>query len=800
MAKRQCEVEVDGGSLDEITNGAGMKRRRTTPKEEKPPKISVAAGKDKEDQDPNARGGKPQKDGKEKDTTAKGAGGEAHQNLKDALAGGERVATRQEEGGGKKVVETRKDGLPDESVEAPAKDEKAPDAVAPDPTTESPQASVTVQEGEPTQTSRRLRSGHKAPAGAKTKVATPGPEVPAKKSTRAGGRQKVPVIKLRDLCQAVLSLPHDVIYSVHSWALPPPYLVALRSANRLLKELLDSPSPWKAARKITYDAPDPPEGVAEWRWATVLWGNKCDLCGGRSDRLQEGIDFYVLRRHCNKCKWMDRTRTIAFPSTEIDKQYPGQPKELFDYVFHTPLHALLPLKDSTHKQYWHRDVQAVIVIWKRFQEEAGDEEKVAEFEEWKETRKKAIETRIANAKVYEVWKESVVETDQEARVHHLRSRLCDLGFKQVDVDAAITIQALESIRSPSILHIKDSAVVTAAEWKKFRPALEPLVEAKQAPRLRPLLDGDLSKKYLQHIMQQPPSEWWSYPPLEALAGSVALAYLLPDDPALESAAKQDLTPFLKVLHEPIDRYWGKKKDLVKQRLLGLNPGHRGYSRAHHELAKHIFVCNDLPEASESTNGRRNVTLCIGWRDVARHACFRDWDDLSTLNPPGLPREFRQHVLRHDNVLSSHAYALIKMVGQDPEKVTTAQMDELDPHYACRSEDPSLGYKVFSWRGALYHVLQDRNATFSPASDADAEKARGVADTFRELAPVWSCNRCSNNGALKTDTKSGLLKHLRSEHTVTPKAGKDYFLNQDLLHLCETGYQVSPESAVDGTKA
>lgn len=59
--------------------------------------------------------------------------------------------------------------------------------------------------------------------------------------------------------------------------LPPFYLVALRGANRLFKDLLDSPTPWKAARQITYDAPDPPAGVSEWRWATVLWGRRCDV-------------------------------------------------------------------------------------------------------------------------------------------------------------------------------------------------------------------------------------------------------------------------------------------------------------------------------------------------------------------------------------------------------------------------------------------------------------------------------------------------------------------------------------------
>lgn len=138
------------------------------------------------------------------------------------------------------------------------------------------------------------------------------------------------------------------------------------------------------------------------------------MCGGLSDRLQEGIDFYVLRRHCNDCKlygWVfscftsrftgsdafvgSGRRKVSFRSNEIDKLYPAQPKELFNYVFHTPVNSLGPAFGASKLlQYWHKDVLPIIDTWNQFQEDLKDENRAAEFEDWKETRRKAIALRV----------------------------------------------------------------------------------------------------------------------------------------------------------------------------------------------------------------------------------------------------------------------------------------------------------------------------------------------------------------------------------------------------------------------
>lgn len=199
-------------------------------------------------------------------------------------------------------------------------------------------------------------------------------------------------------------------------------------------------------------------------------------------------------------------------------------------------------------------------------------------------------------------------------------------------------------------------------------------------------------------MTLPPSEWSSYPPLGALAGSVTLAYMLPDDLLLRPSI-QDLSPFLKSVKRPLDQYWASKKD---QLVDGANSGVTGmkFTKTQFELANHVFVCKDLPTETTSTSTRRrNVTICIGWKSIARHACLEEWDEMSTLKLPGVPRCFGRHELVYDRVLSNHSSKLIKSAGEDPKEFTVADMDKLDPYYVCRIQEPPACL-VFSWRGAV----------------------------------------------------------------------------------------------------
>ena len=164
-------------------------------------------------------------------------------------------------------------------------------------------------------------------------------------------------------------------------------------------------------------------------------------------------------------------------------------------------------------------------------------------------------------------------------------------------------------------------------------------------------------------------------------------------------SSQDLSPFLKELPKLVDRYWNTKKDWLKQTLLSLSPRSKGYSRAH-ELAKHVFACADSP--SSATGRRKDLTVCFGWRSAVRHACLGEWDELAVgTRAPGLSQNYACHKPKRDNVLSSHAYELIAMVGEDPEKATVARMDELDPYYICDVRE--AGNEVYSWRGAVSSV-------------------------------------------------------------------------------------------------
>lgn len=227
----------------------------------------------------------------------------------------------------------------------------------------------------------------------------------------------------------------------------------------------------------------------------------------------------------------------------------------------------------------------------------------------------------------------------------------------------------------------------------------------QAPRLRPYLRGELSKRYLEHIMKLPPCEWHAYPPLEALADSVTLAHLLPDNP-LQPPLSRDLSPFLRSLTQHRDRYWARKQVEVKEKVLGLRPG-RGFNTAHN-LAKYVCVCDDLPTVAPPPGSTRprNVTVCIGWPSMGRHACLEDWDELSTLKPPGARREYGRHELKHDSVLSSHSYNLIEKAGMNPEKATVADMDQSGPYFFLEPPPQDGTPWVFSWRGAVSKVWFD----------------------------------------------------------------------------------------------
>jgi hypothetical protein len=86
---------------------------------------------------------------------------------------------------------------------------------------------------------------------------------------------------------------------------------------------------------------------------------------------------------------------IAFPCAELEKHYPDQPTELFEYVHHSPLQTLLPLNNPNLKQFWHADVRSAIGAWEKHEGdiEAGEENAVEEFEKWKRKRKQDIASR-----------------------------------------------------------------------------------------------------------------------------------------------------------------------------------------------------------------------------------------------------------------------------------------------------------------------------------------------------------------------------------------------------------------------
>lgn len=286
-------------------------------------KASVVVEKEKEDKDARKGCLTTRKD-------VKGSAASVIATPKEDAACGERIATREEERDGKAsgAEEAQKGREKDVNVGLPKEGQRAgADVPAPDDSSNVPAAgqkdvdAVPLKEGKrskaavpasvdssnvsiaaskegsvevPTAAANSKKRAPRARVAAPKKEVVP-TKVTSKKAPRAAGRQKAQATELSDLCQALMDLPHDVIYTVRSHPfllfvypherpihqvlghLPPLHLVALRGANRVLKGLLDSPSPWKAARKMTYETPDPPKGVSEWRWATILWGNKCDV-------------------------------------------------------------------------------------------------------------------------------------------------------------------------------------------------------------------------------------------------------------------------------------------------------------------------------------------------------------------------------------------------------------------------------------------------------------------------------------------------------------------------------------------
>lgn len=254
MAKRQCEVD-DRGSVDgnvipsnlrrilvlirwnaEITKPSGAKRRRTTPKEEKeniskaPVVVENEKGKGRE----KAKGEKDPKGLvtalKDVKTTALGIAA----TLKDDAPSEEPITAQEEAPASKgqddeEVQEGNKEAeavLPKDGDVAKANKPNAPvdttraaeeagsTEVATAPREEGPTIPATTD-------NPKKRASRARVADPKTKVVAP--KTASKKKTpqaRAGVSQEIQGIQLEELCEAVMDLPHDVIYTVRSLVYP----------------------------------------------------------------------------------------------------------------------------------------------------------------------------------------------------------------------------------------------------------------------------------------------------------------------------------------------------------------------------------------------------------------------------------------------------------------------------------------------------------------------------------------------------------------------------------------------------
>lgn len=593
------------------------------------------------------------------------------------------------------------------------------------------------------------------------------------------GNSKVPAKPGKNLTALITELPTDILLEVLSH-LPPRDLLHTARTDRLFRKTIlnrGSMSVWKTSLEA-YNTPEPPEDFSLPRWAALLFEPICQVCWNKKAM---NVDWYLLKRICGACKAKCLIQ-LSFSMRYKHPQLSAAAETCISSTWH---------KGATH--FWASDFEDFKSRWGKAAE-STDPVEIAAFEKWKKERATQVAKRNQMVPVYKEWRNGLTsknkneaERRRKHRLQGVRSRFLELGYLDVDIDSAISIES-DGIFS-------GSPDVTDAIWANLKAKLEPaVIEARNlrlALDLEPAVEermGILEDVYSTYLEGLRPSEQYFCPPLEVLRPIPEVLEILEAEKT-RNITESDFKPVADNLDELIARYQKeKKKTLVK--LLNSRGGR--YMEEPLELARNVFRRARSQGSSMPSKAPTSDCVLVGWAMLGTHTT----DAYSeVMLRPGVYLNMPAGFI-YNELSSGHCSELIDMAGLNPQTASVNEMDSMDPRFVCDtcSTLNGYGYAILSWRAALCHLLKHPNSwpTMRLASKDEAAEAKSNEGQFREAAAAWACNHCSDFlAAASAGTKAAVLEHLENEHQIIdPKATEDYFINERCRHTYEVPYHIS----------
>ncbi|KAF5317326.1 hypothetical protein D9611_003573 [Ephemerocybe angulata] len=614
---------------------------------------------------------------------------------------------------------------------------------------------------------RQKASGNAAASSSKTKAAA--------KPRRRG----------KDL-SLLPTMPLDILYEILC-QLTPKDLLNLSRTNKLFRSTMfgnQMLTVWRAARDA-FDAPEPPDGWTEQKWAGLLFETTCQSCGKRG---VVNVDWLLLRRACGTCK---RAHLIYGP--RIKSRFPGYDPEMLEYVPHTHTSAWTKgwwSNRTNSKFYWDDDI-----------EEVADVYNYGYDEDWIDDRKELIAERAEMVKVYQDWLEQMDQfkgnataENREKRLEAVKARFREEGYKDRDLDKAI------SVYSSGIF--AGTPHVTNAVWSRIRPKLEPEVQRTRNERIMADLKPSVDKRmailaglYDAYLDKLRPSESCYCPPVDFLRVNPDVIKVVEADKDIDITEK-DFQPVVEKFGEYVSEY----QDDTEKELLKLMPAGSEGVEDPWQLARVVFLRDRRarPELYWYTSNSMEPedSFLIG-RDMV---CTHTWERRRKMElRPGVFVDVpSKYELNSDGCRACGSIIII--AGLPQETATIPEMDAKDARFVCKLCVSMNGYNVFTWRAAAQHVWLDGNPNHSMrlATEEEEKMSKENELALREGAKAWSCNHCrAFLEPSASQTKPVVLEHLKSEHGITAddaKLDEDYFVNQRCRHAYEASYLIPEPDA------
>ncbi|KAF6743372.1 hypothetical protein DFP72DRAFT_128589 [Ephemerocybe angulata] len=529
------------------------------------------------------------------------------------------------------------------------------------------------------------------------------------------GSSKVPAKPRKNLEALISELPTDILLEVLSH-LPPRDLLHAARTNRLLRKTVlnrGSMSVWKTSLEA-YDTPETPEDFSLPRWAALLFEPICQVCWNKKVM---NVDWYLLKRICPACKAKCLTR-LSFSMRYKHPQLSAATETYISSTWH---------EGAAH--FWASDFEDFKSRWDKAAESI-DPVEITAFEKWKKERAIQVAKRIQMVPVYEEWRKGLTsknkneaERRRELRLRGVRSRFLELGYLDIDIDSAISVES-DGIFS-------GSPDVTDAIWANVKGKLEPaIIEARNlrlALDLEPTVEkrmGILEDVYSTYLEGLRPSEQYFCPPLEDLRPIPEVLTILEADKT-HKITQSDFKPVVDVLDDLVACYQEeKKKTLVNL----LNSSRGRYMNEPLELARNVFRRAGCQGSSVRSQAPTSDCVLVGWAMLGTH--ITDAYSEVMLRPGvylNMPAGFI-----YNELSSRHSGELIDMAGLNPQTASINEMDSMDPRFICDTCSTPKGYAILSWRAALCHLFEkhpNRWPTMRLASKDEAAQAKSNEANF-----------------------------------------------------------------------